>query len=876
MLESPAMFNHTPKLFIKIILFFFASCVFAHDVIVQKKTDIENIKANHSLTDEETKWLAKHPVIRVALDPDWAPIEYRDMNGKFRGISIDYLTIIERKLGIKFEPLKDLTWQEAVEAVKNKQADMFVSVTNTLQRQRYAIFTEPYITIPIRIFARSDISYIGSIEHITDERVAVVNKYAIHDILLNQHPGLNLVPVNTPADGLQLLSDGDVDLFIGNLIIANYYIEKLDISNIREKGETKYSNKQAMAVRKDWPILANILQKSLDSIPKTEHQSIFSSWMSIKFEQKINAQYIWSIVLICLAVFLIILYWHRKQASSKLLAEQERTKEILKGTNAGTWHWNIETEELNINDRWAEIIGYTLEELSPVKISTWSSSLHPDDLIQATKELEKHFSHEIDYYDVEFRQKHKNGEWIWINARGKVVVWGDDDTPKRMTGTHLDITGRKNAEEKLLHQAHFDTLTDLPNRFLSLNRLSELISNAKRHNKKVGIFFLDLDDFKKINDTLGHDVGDKVLTEAAKRLQDSVRNEDIVGRLGGDEFIVLANELPDSKDASYIAKKLLNSFQEPFTHQDRELRLSVSIGISIYPEDGNNESELLKNADSAMYHSKREGRKTFSYFTDAMNEEISRRLLIEEQMHGAIERNEFTLCYQQKVNVKTGEAVGVEALLRWHNKKLGNISPEEFIPIAEHTGLIITLGKFVLNEALSTAAKWQSKYKDSFSMAINLSPSQFRDSGLVSYIEDVINKTGVNKHLIEFEITEGIFISDLTQVSDAMIALSDIGVSFAMDDFGTGYSSLNYLRKYPFKTLKIDRSFINDITYNKADMALVNAAIAMAHGLGLSVVAEGVETEAQLKLLNTHNCDLAQGYFISKPVTAEEITQLLI
>lgn len=870
------MNSFTLKLLINIGLFFFCSYIYAIEHINDVKSNAIASNDSITLTEEEQKWLSHHPVIRVAMDPDWAPIEYKDVDGQFQGISIDYLSIIEKKLGVQFTPLKDLSWQEAVQAVKDKQADMFVSVTHTVQRKRYVNFTEPYLTIPIRIFARNNISYIGSLENISNERIAIVDNYAIHEILIKEHPELNLVPVDTPAEALQQLSEGKVDLFIGNLITATYYIEKLGFPNIREKGETGYNNKQAMAVRKDWPILANILQKSLNSIPENEHQNIFNRWMSIKFEQKINYEYIWTILSILVSIFLIILYWNRKKSATQLLAEQQRTEEILKGTNAGTWYWDIDTKELIINDRWAEIVGYTLEELSPVTISTWSSSLHPDDLKVAEKELEKHFANEIDYYDVEFRQKHKKGDWIWVSARGKVAVWNEDGTPKRMTGTHLDITGRKIAEEQLMHQAHFDALTGLPNRFLSLDRLSKLIINAQRNNKKVGVFFLDLDDFKKINDTLGHDVGDEVLSEAAKRLQGSIRHDDTVGRLGGDEFIVLVNELDDFKDSSYIAKKLLDSFQEPFIHQDRELRLSASIGISIYPDDGKNATELLKNADSAMYHSKREGRKTFSYFTDAMNKEINRRLFLEEQMHGAIERNEFRLCYQQKININTGEIIGAEALLRWCNDKLGDISPEEFIPLAEHTGQIISLGQFVLKEALSAAAEWQTKYNPSFSIAINLSPSQFRDSNLVSSIEDTIKKTGVNKSLIEFEITEGIFISGLSQVSDAMIALTNMGISFAMDDFGTGYSSLNYLRKYPFKTLKIDRSFVNDIAGDKADLALVNAAIAMAHGLGLTVVAEGVENEEQLTLLQDNNCDLAQGYFIGKPVPPEVITELLI
>ncbi len=1021
------MFRLVSTLFSTFGLLFF--CVVIGHADEYSEDKIQNIQ----LTEQERQWLIQHPVIRVAMDPDWAPVEYRDKNGEFDGISMDYLSLLENKLGVSFEVVKGLTWQEAVEAIKNKQADMFTSVTYTKQREEYAIFTEPYITIPIRIFARNNISYIGSIDNILDKRIAVVENYAIHDLLTNDYPELNLFPVKTPADGLTLLSSGDVDAFIGNVITASYYIGKLELDNVRTSGETDYSNKQAMAVRDDWSILVGILQKSLDSISKDQHANIFNRWMSIRFESKINYTLIWQILIVSLFIIILIVYWNRrlakeiqqrklieskirdqhfllenlvqertsalkeneakvrlilesigegvyainkngevtiinpaamqmlgysaeeligktmhsivhhshpdgspypreecqiyktvknsqfelvgnevlwrkdgtsfpieyqcmpikkeeetigsvisfkditerKQAETKLLAEQERTKQILTGTNAGTWYWNIETEELIINERWAEIIGYTLEELSPVKISTWSASLHPDDLKNAEHMLEKHFNHELDYYDVEFRQKHKNGDWIWINARGKVAVWDIAGKPKRMTGTHLDITGKKNAEEQLLHHAHFDTLTGLPNRFLALNRLSQLILDARRSNRKVAIFFLDLDDFKKINDTLGHDVGDEVLTEAAKRLQDSIRDSDTVGRLGGDEFIVLVNELAHINDAGHVAEKLLDSFYSPFSYRDRELILSVSIGISIYPDDGDNASELLRKADSAMYHSKREGRKTYSYFTDAMNQDITRRLLLEEQMHGAIERNEFHLCYQQKIDIKTRRIIGVEALLRWSNEKLGEVSSSEFIPLAEHTGQIVPIGEFVLREALNKTAEWQKESNQPFSIAINLSPNQFRDFNLVATIENIIDESGVNKELIEFEITEGVFMSALTQVSDAMIKLTKLGITFAMDDFGTGYSSLNYLRKYPFKTLKIDRSFVSDIAINIADMELVNAAIAMAHALGLTVVAEGVETEEQLKILEKIGCDIGQGFLWGKPLISSDITDIL-
>jgi EAL domain-containing protein (putative c-di-GMP-specific phosphodiesterase class I) len=303
--------------------------------------------------------------------------------------------------------------------------------------------------------------------------------------------------------------------------------------------------------------------------------------------------------------------------------------------------------------------------------------------------------------------------------------------------------------------------------------------------------------------------------------------------------------------------------------------LTASIGIAIYPYDGETQSDLLRNADSAMYHSKERGRNTFSFFTEEMNYGVSRRLLLEEQMRGALERGEFYLCYQPKIDVDSNKIIGAEALLRWRNPALGEVLPTEFIPIAEQTGVIVPIGQFVLKQSLGWAAEWQRQQEAPFVVAVNLSPRQFRDPKLLSSIELIIEQAGIPAESLELEITEGVLMSGQGHIKDALNALSELGVSIAMDDFGTGYSSLSYLRDYPFNVLKIERNFINDIATNPADQKLVNAAIAMAHSLGMSVVAEGVESEEQLVLLAVQGCDQAQGYLFSKPIPPAGITNLL-
>lgn len=547
---------------------------------------------------------------------------------------------------------------------------------------------------------------------------------------------------------------------------------------------------------------------------------------------------------------------------------------VLDGASLGFWDWNYQTGEQWVNDRWMEMLGLKRSDLKN-EVSDWTDRIHPDEKENTLKIIEQRIKNNESYV-VECRMRHQDGYWVWIQAAGAVVsVDETSNEPLRLCGTHQDISERKLQEEHILHQAHFDSLTELPNRFLALDRLSQLLSEAQRKQEIIAVLFLDLDDFKKINDTLGHDTGDKLLKETASRLHSVVRTGDTVGRLGGDEFIILLSGISQASDVQPVAEALLNQFTDTFRIDSRELVLTASIGISIYPDDGKSLSELLGNADSAMYNSKDQGRNTYSYFTEEMNESVTKRLLFEEQMHGALDRGEFSLCYQPQVELASERIIGAEALLRWNNPILGEVPPFEFIPIAEQTGLIVTIGKYVLTEALSKAANWQQKTGGPFTIAVNLSPRQFRDPNLVSYIEETIIKCGISADALELEITEGVLMSGHTYIDHALAALNNLGINIAMDDFGTGYSSLSYLRNYPFDILKIDREFIQDIIFDPGDRELVNATIMMAHGLGLKVIAEGVETEEQRKLLLSLGCDFAQGYLFSKPLSHEDMSDLL-
>ena len=437
------------------------------------------------------------------------------------------------------------------------------------------------------------------------------------------------------------------------------------------------------------------------------------------------------------------------------------------------------------------------------------------------------------------------------------------------------IKKRFEAEQLLSHQANHDALTGLPNRYLSVDRLNQLILEAKRNHHLVAVMFIDLDDFKKFNDTLGHGIGDTLLRSIADQLKQCVRAEDTIGRLGGDEFIGIFGNLNSVIDAHPLAENIKSQFNKPFDVEGRDFNLSASIGISFYPDDGDDSSELLKKADTAMYHSKVSGKNIYTFHSEEMYKTVKRRLEIEENLVLALERNEFQVVFQPKYKTNPIEIVGFEALLRWNNPELGQVAPDEFIPVAEHSGLIISIGKCIVRQAIDFITQINRTFGKNYSIAVNLSPAQFRESNLVNYIEEQLDYFKFDANLFEVEITENLLLQENELIFRTLEQLNDNNIKIAMDDFGTGYSSLNYLRRFPFDEIKIDRNFIQDVETSKSDKELVIATILMAHALELKVIAEGVETEGQLQFLIDHECDVVQGYYLSRPLSFDDLLDYL-
>jgi diguanylate cyclase (GGDEF)-like protein/PAS domain S-box-containing protein len=447
-------------------------------------------------------------------------------------------------------------------------------------------------------------------------------------------------------------------------------------------------------------------------------------------------------------------------------------------------------------------------------------------------------------------------------ATGAVIVFRDVSAAQAMT-------------LQMRHSAQHDFLTGLPNRMLLNDRISHALALAPRYNKKVAVLFLDLDGFKHINDSLGHPIGDKLLQSIAKRLVGCVRGSDAVSRQGGDEFVVLLSEMARAEDAAITARRMLQAVSEAHSLDQHELHVTASIGLSVYPDDGLDAETLIKNADTAMYQAKENGRQSYQFFKPAMNVRAVERQSIEESLRRALERQEFALHYQPKINLKTGQITGAEALIRWTHPTRGPVSPGQFIPVAEDCGLILPIGKWVLREACQQARAWVDAGLPLATMAVNISAIQFRDENFPELVFAILKETGLDPKALELELTESVLMKHAESTASILKALRGRGVQVAIDDFGTGYSSLSYLGKFSIDALKIDQSFVRHITTSPGETTIVTAVISMGRSLKLRVVAEGVETPEELAFLRAHQCDEAQGYYFSRPVLPELFAKLL-
>jgi diguanylate cyclase (GGDEF)-like protein/PAS domain S-box-containing protein len=571
--------------------------------------------------------------------------------------------------------------------------------------------------------------------------------------------------------------------------------------------------------------------------------------------------------------------------ASANVAELRRSRERLAAAQRlarmGSWRLDLETGELQISQEFLDLYGLERETRVP-RERMWER-VHPDDRA-ALEEAAVRCLREGTPLHVDHRVLLPDGTERIMHTQAR-LVFGEDGRVIGLDGTAQDVTERKRAEEQIRYLAYHDSLTGLGNRRLFKERLGMALAQARRGEGQVGVLFLDLDHFKRINDTLGHSVGDALLQGVADRLVTSVRDTDLVARhelsgaisrLGGDEFTILLSAIEDVQDLAKVGRRILEVLARSFQLGTHQVVISGSIGITVWPEDGDDAETLLRNADAAMYHAKEQGRNNYQFYAASMNAVALRRLILEGKLRRALERDEFELYYQPKASLLNGAIVGFEALLRWRDPELGLVMPNDFIPIAEETGLIAGLGEWALRAACRQVAAWSARGFPLLPVSVNLSAEQFRSSKLVEQVRDALAESQVPPSALELEITERTYLHDEARVVAQLEELRGLGVRISLDDFGTGWASLSHLRRLPVDVLKIDRSFVREVADREEDAALVAAIVSMAKALRLQVVAEGVEQEAQRERLRRFGCDEMQGFLLSQPLPAERVERFFV
>jgi len=558
----------------------------------------------------------------------------------------------------------------------------------------------------------------------------------------------------------------------------------------------------------------------------------------------------------------------------ELESSEEKYRMAMGAAQDGMWDWDVVTGNVHYSPGWGRIVG---EEMVENNYGSWEKRIHQDDKERILESLQDHLAGKTEVWQEEHRLQKSDGSWAWVLGRGQVVKKNEDQNPLRMIGTMSDVTNKKENEEIIWQQANYDNLTHLPNRKLFHELLDQEIKQMHRDKQQLWVLFLDLDGFKEVNDTLGHDNGDALLILVAERIRSILREADIVARLGGDEFVVVLSQTVELNYVDEIASHLIEVLGESYKLANDDVHITASIGIANYPNDADNVTDLMKFADQSMYAAKKEGKNRYSYFTPALQKASLVRNQISSDLRRAIVRDEFALHYQPIINLENNEVLKAEALIRWMHPEKGLISPASFIPIAEDTGVICEIGSWVFDHSFKQLQQWKTHIDNTFQMSINMSPFQLKvtESKYDNWLDRLKNYDLSGENIV-VEITEGLLLKKQELVNKRLLQYRDAGVQVAIDDFGTGYSSLSYLKEFDIDYLKIDQSFTRNLEPGSNEESLSEAIVVMAHKLGLKVIAEGIETEQQLNMLKAMGCDYGQGYFFSRPLPAGEFERAYI
>lgn len=803
-------------------------------------------------------------VIRVAIDDNYPPFIMRESDGQVAGYLVDAWKLWARATGVRVELLAT-DWNAAQRAMQSGKADVIDTIFRTPERLRTLDFSPAYATIPANIYTDRNLTGIADIASLRGFQVAVKSGDACADTL--RADGIvDLVEYPDYAGIVNAAVAGRVHVFCMDGPPATYLIIRANAERRIREAFTLYTGAFHRAVHKgDAATLALVIQ-GFSAIPAADVARLQDKWMGRSLEsagqRKLRYGFIIAVGVILLLVLAVLaLRGLIKARTADLVATRDKLQATLDALPDLMFELDLQGRFHDTHTARAELLVMPPENL----IGKTLVELFPPDVVETGMEALRQANEtgsSSGAYKLELTNETK---WFEFTVARKAT--GPGQQP-RFIVLSRDVTARKIAEERVNYLANFDALTGLPNRAQLGEHLAYAISLAKRDQHHIAVLFLDLDHFKDINDSLGHALGDRFIIEIAKRLRGALRDEDTLARLGGDEFIVMLPDI-DGPGALRVAQKLIDVVAQPARIDFHALTVTASIGVSVFPEDGHDLDALLKKADSAMYRAKREGRNGAAFFTGAMQHDADRHLQILSAMRGAIEQGEFSVHYQPQISTTARRLVGAEALLRWTCPALGVIPPDEFIPIAESSGMILSIGDWVLRQVAAQQRAWIDAGKAVVPVAVNLSAVQFRQPTLSAHVADVLREHRLAPSLIELELTESVMMQDPSRAVAIMREIHDLGIGLSIDDFGTGFSSLSQLKKLKVNNLKIDKSFVRDIVADQDDRSIVIAIIGMAKSMDMRTIAEGVESEDQLVFLREHGCDAFQGFLQSQAIPAD-------
>jgi diguanylate cyclase (GGDEF)-like protein len=873
---------------------------------------IFNSNTLKQFTAKELAWLNKHPVIRVGVDRDFAPYEWIDEQGQYRGIAADYISLLEKRLGVHFEIIGDKPWHEIQQMAYRGELDMLSCLNKTLDRAKYLDFTPNYVANPIVIVNARRNGYIGSLTNLTGKTVAIERGYFTHENLEKNYPDIKLLVVNSTGEALDKVVVGEADAYVGDAAYTNYAMKKQQLLSLQFAGQTPDSSAYRIGTHKSVPELHSIITKSLNTLSQEDRQAIEAYWMGLTIQSGVERDTIIKVSLVVALIFLAFLYrLYRLRQTSKVLQTKASLLELAKE------NFHTQIDALN------KIITVDSQQLEIARVSVWllnhdnsaitcqalynQGEISNEALMLESKDYPHYFKTlndsgfiaaddaHLDPSTTEFTEHYLIPLGITsmmdtpIRIQGKVIgiVCHEHIGAKRQwtleeeefTRSIADLCSqvvlendRKQQQEKLNLMAHYDVLTGLPNRALFTDRFNQSIAHSNRTENILAVCFLDLDNFKLVNDNYGHEVGDKLLIQVSHRLKETIRDEDTVSRQGGDEFALLLNDIESDYQCIQTIERVHQALAQPYIIDDIPHNITASTGMSLYPLDDGGVDTLLRHADQAMYQAKLAGRNQYQFFNAHDDKQAIDRQVRLQEIRQAITNNEFHLYYQPKVNIRTGKVFGAEALIRWIHPERGLIPPLDFLPTVEGTDLEIQIGGWVMNEALQQLESWQQQGVK-LEVSINVSSHHLLSSAFFDQLNDALdNHSDVNSQDLQLEILESSALGDLDAISGIIKRCQNVlGVNVALDDFGTSYSSLTHMRRLSANTIKIDQSFVRDMLDDPDDYSIIEGVIGLAKAFHQDVIAEGVETDAHGLMLLIMGCNEAQGYGISHPLPAEDM-----